>query len=84
MKKLVTVRDYPLPMNFKMLDSFLWLASYNLHFVTNFARMAQRLHFLTKKDITGTSLPASFRQAEEATHHSSSPLLSRFVEALCA
>ena len=59
-KKLVTVRDSPLPMNFKTLGSFLGLASYNQYFVPNIARITQRIHSLTKKDATFTWIqPAS-------------------------
>ena len=49
--KLKAVHDFPAPADVNHLRSFLGLASYNRHFVPNFAKVAGSLHALTKKEV---------------------------------
>lgn len=49
-KKIVTIKEYPRPINIKKLQSFLGLCAYFRRYVKNFAKMAKPLTTLLKKD----------------------------------
>ena len=49
-QKIEAVCSYPTPTDLKHLRSFLGLASYYGRFIANFAKMANSLHALTRKD----------------------------------
>ena len=49
--KVLAIRDYPIPKNVTDVHSFLELASYYQCFVLNFARLAQPLATLLKKEV---------------------------------
>ena len=49
-QKIEAVRSYPTPTNLKHLRSFLGLASYYRRFIAIFAKIANPLHTLTRKD----------------------------------
>ena len=49
-EKLKAVQEFPVPTDLKRLRSFLGLTSYYRRFIHNYARVAQPLHNLTKKD----------------------------------
>ena len=48
--KVEKVREYPVPGNLKTLQQFLGLASYYRRFISNFSKIANPLHCLTRKD----------------------------------
>ena len=48
---VASVREFPRPRNLKELRRFLGLTSYYLKFIQGFAKLAQPLHHLTKKDV---------------------------------
>ena len=62
--RLVTaVRDFPVPQNLKQLRQFLGLSSYYRRFIPKFAKIAQPLHGLTRKDTAfdwGTACQEAF------------------------
>ena len=49
--RVAAVKDYPVPQNIKELRQFLGLASYHRRFITQFAKIAQPLHVLTRKNV---------------------------------
>ena len=49
-KKVEAVRTYPIPQNLTQLRAFLGLANYYSRFISGFARMAQPLTALTRKE----------------------------------
>ena len=50
LQKIKAVRSYPTPTDLKHLRSFLGLASYYRRFIANFAKVANPLHALTRKN----------------------------------
>ena len=64
-KKVKAIEDYPVPKTVKDIRSFIGLAGYYRRHVPNFAKLAQPLTNLTKKDVpfiwTGEQTKANFR-----------------------
>ena len=49
-RKLTAIREFPVPNNLRQLRQFLGLTSHYRRFIWNYAKIAQPLYFLTKKN----------------------------------
>ena len=76
-KKVLAVRDFPVPTDLKQLRSFLVLASYYRRLIQNFAKVANPLFALTRKDarfLWSTTCQEAFEELKQRL--TSAPLLA--------